>query len=140
MLQTIFNSKSLLFLFAAIIFTFSFALAQEKSACCSSLKDGKESCKTIETITMQDSTKKVIIETSHNHSGEKVEVESIVRKGVVDLKPIDENDDGKVYQDQMCWNVVSDESGECPQCGMKLQEVSLEKAKKNLEENGFEVK
>ena len=66
--------------------------------------------------------------------------ESIVRVGTIDLTVIDENGDGKVYQDQMCWNVVSDESGECPQCGMKLKEVSLEKAKANLEKNGFEVK
>ncbi len=65
---------------------------------------------------------------------------SIVREGTIDLASIDENGDGKVYQDQMCWNVVSDDSGECPQCGMKLKEVSLEKAKANLEENGFEVK
>jgi uncharacterized protein with PIN domain len=40
----------------------------------------------------------------------------------------------------MCWNVVSDKAGDCPQCGMKLKEVSLEDAKKNLEENGFKVK
>jgi len=65
---------------------------------------------------------------------------SIVREGTIDLTAIDENGDGKVYQDQMCWNVVSDGSGECPQCGMKLTEVSLEKAKANLEKNGFEVK
>ncbi len=65
---------------------------------------------------------------------------SIVHEGTIDLTAIDENGDGKVYQDQMCWNVVSDESGDCPQCGMKLKEVSLEKAKANLEENGFEVK
>ena len=68
------------------------------------------------------------------------ESKSIVQEGTIDLAAIDENGDDKVYQDQMCWNVVSDESGECPQCGMKLKEVSLEKAKKNLEENGFEVK
>jgi hypothetical protein len=65
---------------------------------------------------------------------------SIVREGTIDLAAIDENGDGKVYQDQMCWNVVSDKAGECPQCGMKLKEVSLEEAKANLEENGFEVK
>ncbi len=65
---------------------------------------------------------------------------SMVHEDTIDLAAIDENGDGKVYQDQMCWNVVSDESGECPQCGMKLKEVSLEKAKKNLEENGFEAK
>jgi uncharacterized protein with PIN domain len=40
----------------------------------------------------------------------------------------------------MCWNVVSDEKGECPQCGMILKEVSLENVKKNLEENGYKVK
>jgi len=65
---------------------------------------------------------------------------SIVREGVIDLEAIDENGDDKVYQDQMCWNVVSDKSGECPQCGMKLKEVSLDEAKANLEENGIEVK
>ncbi|NNG27721.1 MAG: hypothetical protein HKM87_09355 [Ignavibacteriaceae bacterium] len=65
---------------------------------------------------------------------------SIVHKGVVDLAAIDEDGDGKVYQDQMCWNVVSDESGECPLCGMILKEITLEEAKENLEENGFETK
>jgi hypothetical protein len=65
---------------------------------------------------------------------------SIVQEGTIDLAAIDENGDGKVYQDQMCWNVVSDKAGDCPQCGMKLKEVSLEDAKKNLEENGFKVK
>jgi hypothetical protein len=68
------------------------------------------------------------------------ESKSIVQEGTIDLAAIDENGDGKVYQDQMCWNVVSDDAGDCPQCGMKLKEVSLEKAKENLEENGFEVK
>ncbi len=65
---------------------------------------------------------------------------SIVREGIIDLNAIDKNGDGKVYQDQMCLNVVSDEAGECPQCGMKLKEVSLEEAKTNLEENDFDVK
>ena len=65
---------------------------------------------------------------------------SIVREGTIDLAAIDENGNGKVYQDQMCWNVVSDESGECPQCGMKLKEVSLQEANANLEENDFDVK
>jgi hypothetical protein len=98
--------------------------------------------------TMMDSSK---MKMDHNHmdhdkmmGSDKKEVmkdsKSIVRDGTIDLAAIDENVDGNVYQDQMCWNVVSDESGECPQCGMKLKEVSLEKAKANLEENGFEVK
>jgi len=65
---------------------------------------------------------------------------SIVREGVIDLEAIDKNGDGKVYQDIMDWNVISDEPGTCPLCEMKLEEVSLQKAKANLEENGFDVK
>jgi hypothetical protein len=65
---------------------------------------------------------------------------SIVHEGEIDLEAIDENGDGKVFQDQMCWNVISDKEGECPLCGMKLKEVTLEEAEKNLEENEFEVK
>ncbi len=65
---------------------------------------------------------------------------SIVREGTIDLAAIDENGDGKVYQDVMDWNVISDEPGECPLCGMKLREVTLDKAKANLEKNGFKVK
>ena len=65
---------------------------------------------------------------------------SIVHEGTIDLAEIDENGDGKVYQDQMCWNVVSDEAGKCPLCGMRLKEVTLNEAKFNLINNGFEVK
>jgi len=68
------------------------------------------------------------------------DMSSIVRKGVIDLNAIDENGDGKVYQDVMDWNVISDEPGMCPQCGMELKEVTLDKAKGNLEKNGFKVK
>ena len=72
--------------------------------------------------------------------GEKADSKSIVREGEIDLAAIDGNEDGKVYQDQMCWNVLSDEKGECPLCGMILKEVTLEDAEKNLVENGFETK
>lgn len=71
---------------------------------------------------------------------EKADPESWVRKGVIDLKSIDKNGDGKVYQDQMCWNVISDVPGNCPLCEMKLKEVSLEKAKENLLKHNFKVK
>ena len=64
----------------------------------------------------------------------------LIRKGVIDLEAIDKNNDGKLYQDFMDWNVISDKPGECPLCGMTLQEVTLEEAKKNLEENGYEAK
>lgn len=65
---------------------------------------------------------------------------SIVREEPIDLKAIDANGDGKVFQDQMDWNVISDEAGECPLCGMKLKEVSLNAAKAKLIEKGFKVK
>jgi len=65
---------------------------------------------------------------------------SIIREGEIDLVAIDVNEDGMVYQDQMCWNVISDEAGKCPQCGMTLKEVSLEKAKENLLKNDIKVK
>ncbi|MBP9583405.1 MAG: hypothetical protein KBE38_14690 [Ignavibacterium sp.] len=65
---------------------------------------------------------------------------SMVREGTIDLKAIDENGDGKVYQDQMCWNVLSDSKGECPLCGMTLKEVSLDKAKDNLKKHDHKVK
>lgn len=65
---------------------------------------------------------------------------SIIRTGIIDVESIDLNNDGKVYQDFMDWNVISDEPGRCPICNMILQEVTIEEAKKNLKENGFEYK
>ena len=102
--------------------------------CCSS---GSKTSMTMAHMDM-DST-----HTTHKHqqmkSAETEEV-SIVREGDIDLVAIDANSDGMIYQDQMCWNVISDEPGECPQCGMTLKEVSLETAKENLVENDYEVK
>ena len=65
---------------------------------------------------------------------------SIVHKGVINLKLIDKNKDGKVYQDMMDYNVISDKPGKCPLCGMTLKEVTLKEAKKNLIASGFKVK
>ena len=64
----------------------------------------------------------------------------LIRSGVIDLKAIDKNKDGKVYQDFMDWNVISDEPGRCPVCNMILQEITLEEAKNNLIKHGFKVK
>lgn len=100
----------------------------------------------------QDSTKHVMME--HNNMDHKMmnkdmndstktemmNENSIVRKGVIDLQAIDKNSDGKVFQDVMDFNVISDNPGKCPICGMKLKEVTLEKAKENLIENDFKVK
>ena len=64
----------------------------------------------------------------------------LIRKGIIDLKKIDENKDGKVYEDIMDWNVISDKPGECPVCGMTLKEFTIEQAKDNLKKYGFKVK
>lgn len=65
---------------------------------------------------------------------------SIIREGEIDLISIDKNKNGKVYQDMMDWNVISDNPGECPVCGMKLKEVTIENAKKNLTDHKHKVK
>lgn len=41
----------------------------------------------------------------------------------------DKNQDGKVFIDGMCKDVIKDEPGNCPKCGMKLKEVTIEEAK-----------
>lgn len=74
-----------------------------------------------------------------NMSKEKID-SSIVHSGTIDLLMIDKNKDGMVYQDMMDWNVISDEPGKCPLCGMTLSQVTIEQAKKNLVESGFKVK
>ena len=66
--------------------------------------------------------------------------ENLVREGIIDLKAIDKNKDAKVFQCPMDWNVISDAAGKCPECNMKLKEVSLSAAKKNLKKNGYKVK
>ncbi|MEJ5352051.1 MAG: heavy metal-binding domain-containing protein [Melioribacteraceae bacterium] len=64
----------------------------------------------------------------------------LIREGEIDLNAIDKNKDGKVYQDQMDFNVISDKPGECPLCGMNLKEVTLQQAKENLLKHNFKVK
>ena len=80
----------------------------------------------------------------HDHSNmnkKETKIDSaIVRTGDIDLLSLDVNKDGKVYQDPMDWNVISDVPGECPLCKMELKEVTLEEAKENLINNGFKVK
>lgn len=86
--------------------------------------------KTMDHSMMTDST-------VHNMTKEK---DSIVREGVIDLEAIDKNNDGKVFQDMMDYNVISDKAGKCPLCGMKLKEVSLKEAKDALIKSGYKVK
>lgn len=120
-----------------------------------SKKDKNCSCCSSETqLAMHDSTKmmhknhkmmkhdstKMMQHKDHKMTEQKDSLDSIVREGKIDIVKIDKNKDGKVFQDQMCWNVISDEAGRCPLCNMKLKEVSIEHAKKKLVEEGYKVK
>ena len=85
----------------------------------------------------ENASEKVISEDKHEHDTKE---SALIRKGVIDLEAIDKNNDGKVYQDAMDWNVISDEPGRCPLCNMILREYTLADAGKNLKEHGFQVK
>ena len=137
--------KQLVITFAIVSLFAVFTVAQEqtetttkeKKECSKGCCSGHESKGTMTMAHMDaDSTHK----DHHQMKSNDTEEVSIVREGEIDLVAIDVNEDGMVYQDQMCWNVISDEPGECPQCGMVLKEVSLEKAKENLQKNDYEVK
>ena len=65
---------------------------------------------------------------------------NMVHEGIIDVQAIDQNKDGKVYQDMMDWNVISDKPGKCPKCGMKLKEVSIDEANQNFKKHGFKTK
>lgn len=64
----------------------------------------------------------------------------LVREGVIDVASIDKNNDGKIYECPMDWNVLADSAGECPVCGMNLKEFELEKVKDNLTKYGYNLK
>lgn len=163
------SNKIVIVLVLALFYTSNLS-SQEKSSCCSNdVSKNKSTCMTMSHSDHQenehnmvmktssmDSTKKSTIKHKHemhnqmdiekesqmkkSEKVEKEDPETWVRKGVIDLKSIDKNGDGKVYQDQMCWNVISDVPGNCPFCEMKLKEVSIDKAKENLIKHGFKVK
>lgn len=102
----------------------------------SNAKEIEDHNMTDEEMKNMDSEKQVE-QPSKNHSDKEV---SIVREGIINVEAIDVNGDGKVFQDPMDWNVISDKDGRCPVCGMFLKEVTIEEAKKNLTDNGFEYK
>lgn len=136
--------KQLLITIALVSFLGVFTLAQEqpstdKKECTKGCCSGHDS-KTSMTMAHMDMDSTHSDHKHHQMKSTDTEEVSIVREGEIDLAAIDENKDGKVYQDQMCWNVISDKPGECPQCGMTLKEVSLEKAKENLQKNDYQVK
>jgi hypothetical protein len=64
-----------------------------------------------------------------------------VRAEPINVKAIDANKDGKVYQCPMDpdFNVISDTAGTCPKCEMKIEEVTVAKAEENLKGAGKKV-
>ena len=64
----------------------------------------------------------------------------LVREGVIDVASIDVNNDGKIYECPMDWNVLNDTHGDCPVCGMDMKEYTLNEAKDNLIKYGHDVK
>ena len=75
----------------------------------------------------------------HNAAVESAQSD-LVRTGEIDIDAIDKNGDGKVYECPMDWNVISDEAGDCPVCGMKLREYSFVGVKSNLDKYGYKYK
>lgn len=142
--------KSVLVFVFAVILSVSFTIAQEKPDSTKQKKhdhskcDHKKSeCCKEEGKTHKHSKLPKMMNEHKGHDHSKMmqdKKEDIVRKGAIDLKAIDKNKDGKVYQDQMCWNVISDKPGRCPLCEMKLKEVTLDEAERNLVKNKFDVK
>jgi len=74
------------------------------------------------------------MEEKHDHSS------SIIHEGVIDVEAIDKNKDEKLWECPMDWNVISDESGRCPLCNMKLKEYTIDEIKSNLDKYGYEYK
>ncbi len=137
-------ARTLVYSFAVLILTASFTLAQDSTKSKSSnkmetkmseCKQGADSCANMDMKGMK--MKKMHMDMK---STEAKADSSIIRDGVIDLKAIDKNKDGKVYEDVMDYNVISDKSGTCPICGMTLKEVTLKHAKENLVKAGYKVK
>jgi len=137
--------KQLVITFTIISLFGVFAFAQEQTETTTKeKKDCAKSCCSGQgskgTMTMAHMDMDSTHGSHHQMKSNDTEEVTIVREGEIDLVAIDVNEDGMVHQDMMCWNVISDEPGECPQCGMVLKEVSLEKAKENLQKNDYQVK
>ena len=73
------------------------------------------------------------------HQSESGDLE-LIRKGVIDLASIDENKDDSLYECPMDWDVLSDNAGDCPSCGMQLKKISIAEVKSNLDKYGYEYK
>lgn len=111
------------------------ALSQFTSAKKDTAKKKMDMEKTDKPMTEKNKTKSVKDKTN------KIVLKSnVVRKGIIDVVSIDKNKDGKLFQDIMDWNVISDKPGICPLCGMELREYTIKQVKENLKEHGYKFK
>ena len=51
---------------------------------------------------------------------------------MMDMKSMDKNNDGQIYQCPMHADQISDEPGKCSECGMNLKEVSVNDIEHNM--------
>jgi len=98
------------------------------------------SCSDNKDTGMNTKTDKVQKQVQEKMKDAKQTTSELIRKGEIDVASIDKNGDGKVFECPMDWNVISDEAGDCPVCGMHLKEFSLSDVKANLEKYGYKVK
>lgn len=85
----------------------------------------------------EEVVEKVDKEMSEHSIGE-APTSELVRLGTIDVESLDANKDGKIYECPMDWNVLNDEHGDCPVCGMDMKEYSLSDIKFNLDKYGYE--
>ena len=57
---------------------------------------------------------------------------SIIRVAGFKVESADENNNGKVYQCPMDYEIISDQNANCPVCKMNLEEFSVEDAQINF--------
>lgn len=69
----------------------------------------------------------------------KTKKNSIIREGIIDVKSVDSNKDGSVYECQMDYNVISDNPGNCPVCKMELEKRTIAEVEENLAKNDYQV-
>ena len=90
----------------------------------------------------EDMSKETETHKNHDHqmkASEEIEHE-LVREGSIDVESLDTNNDESLYECPMDWNVLSDNSGDCPVCGMDLKEYSIAEVKANLDKYGYTYK
>jgi hypothetical protein len=75
-----------------------------------------------------------------SHSEAQTTESELLRQGIIDVEKIDANNDGRIYECPMDWNVLSDQNGECPICGMNLREFTIIEVKSNLNKYGYKYK